>query len=174
MRTDAASRSARLLALGAVLLVGLTQAAPAQLTPQGVPPGTDPVTGARPGNEVGTGMSLPAGNRASNIGPQDSQNAVAPNLPGPALPDNARASDYMRAAQNALAAGRSGEAQQALEMAQTRLLDRSVPLGQTNNPSDNPAVRQTTLALQALSSGDRATCMQQIQAALNSAVAQGL
>jgi hypothetical protein len=32
--------------------------------------------------------------------------------------------------------------QQSLEMAQTRLLDRSVPMGQTNNPSDNPAFRR--------------------------------
>jgi hypothetical protein len=32
--------------------------------------------------------------------------------------------------------------QQSLEMAQTWLLDRLVPLGQTNNPSDNPAFRR--------------------------------
>ena len=58
--------------------------------------------------------------------------------------------DYLRAAQSALQAGRTGETQQALEMAQTRLLDRSVPQAQTNNPSDNPAVTQVSQALKAL------------------------
>ncbi|MFZ0018906.1 MAG: hypothetical protein WAL10_16375, partial [Acetobacteraceae bacterium] len=38
---------------------------------QGVPPGTNPVTGARPGNDVGTGMSMPMGTRASNIDGSD-------------------------------------------------------------------------------------------------------
>ena len=73
-----------------------------------------------------------------------------------------------------MAAGRTGEAQQALEMAETRMLDRSVALGQTNNPSDNPTVRQISQALQALAAHDRATCMQWIQTAIASATAQGL
>ncbi len=116
----------------------------------------------------------PPSNRASNIGPQDTQSTNAPALPAPNLPDGARPSDALRAAQGALAAGRTGEAQESLEMAQTRMLDRSVPLGQTNNPSDNPTVRQISRALQALASHDRATCMQLIQTALASATAQGL
>lgn len=95
-------------------------------------------------------------------------------LPSPNLTQGDRPSDYLRAAQGALAAGRSGEAQQALEMAQTRMLDRSVPLGQTNNPSDSPTVRQISQALQALAAGDRASSMQAIQAAIGSATAQGL
>ena len=62
----------------------------------------------------------------------------------------------------------------ALEMAQTRMLDRSVPLGQTDNPSDNPTIRQITQARQALAAQDRAACLQAIQAAIASATAQGL
>jgi hypothetical protein len=95
-------------------------------------------------------------------------------LPAPNVSENARPSDALRAAQGALAAGRIGEAQEALEMAQTRLLDRSVELGQTNNPSDNPTVGQITQARQALAARDRAGCMRLIQSAIESATAQGL
>ena len=136
---------------------------------QGVPPGANPVTGARPGNDVGTGMSMPMGTRASNIDANDTRSTIAPNLPSPSLGPDSSPADYLRAAQASLQAGRTGEAQQSLEMAQTRLLDRSVPLGQTNNPSDNPAVTQISQALQALAARDRAQAMQLIQAAIPAA-----
>jgi hypothetical protein len=101
-------------------------------------------------------------------------NTVLSPLPSPAVPQTERPSDYLRAAQGALAAGRTGEAQEALEMAQTRMLDRGVPMGQTNNPSDNPTVGQISQALQALAARDRNACMQLIQAAIGSATVQGL
>ena len=94
-------------------------------------------------------------------------------LPTP-TPDSETPSAYLRAAHRALVAGRIGEAQEALEMAQTRLLDRSVPLGQTDRPSNNPAVGLISQALQALAVRDRMTCMQFIQTAIESAAAQGL
>ena len=141
------------------------------LTPQGAPPGANPVTGARPGNEIGTGMSMPMGSNASNISPSDTNSPVATNLPSPDLPETASAQDYLIAARNALAAGRTGEAQQAMEMAQTRLLDRSVPLFQTNTPSANPVVAQISQALQALAAGDRPRCMTLIEAAIPNAKA---
>jgi hypothetical protein len=159
--------SAALLA-GLVGTAALAQPAP-PITPQGVPPGTSPVTGARPGNDVGTGMSMPMSGRASNIDQQDTRSVIAPNLPSPDLGDDASVRAYLRAAQGSLATGRTGEAQQSLEMAQTRLLDRSVPMGQTNTPSDNPMVQQISRALQALAAGDRAGCMDMIQAALATA-----
>jgi hypothetical protein len=59
-------------------------------------------------------------------------------------------------------------------MAQTRMLDRSVPLGQTGNPSDNPTITQITQARQALAAHDRAACLQAVQAAIATATAQGL
>jgi hypothetical protein len=137
-----------------------------------MPPGTAQDTGARPGNVIGTGMSMPLSNRASNIDTQDQYyGRVAPNLPSPPLGDNAPPVDYLRAAQASLAAGRTGEAQQSLEMAQTRLLDRSVPYGQVNTPDGNPAVGQISQALQALAAGDRARCMQLIDAAIPAAQA---
>ncbi len=130
------------------------------------PPGANYATGARPGNEIGTGMSLPLGNRASNIDAQNTRSEIAPNLPGPLVGPNATPVDYLRAAQGALSAGQTGAAQEALEQAQTRLLDRSVDFGQTNNPSDNPAVAQITQALHALAAGDLGRCMQLVQAAI--------
>jgi hypothetical protein len=99
---------------------------------------------------------------------------VLPPLASPNIPENTKPSDALRAAQGALAAGRVGEAQEALEMAQTRMLDRSVVLGQTNIPSDDPTVGQISRALQALAAHDRATCAQFIQSAIGSATAQGL
>ncbi len=158
------------LALTAILIGCAALPATAQVSPQS---GVDTTTGARPGNEIGTGMSLPPGNKASNIGPGDSAGTYAPNLPSPPLAENARPSDFLRAAQGALAAGRTGEAQQALEMAQTRLLDRSVPLGRTEDASDDTAVRQISQALRALSESDRAGSMQQIQSAMAAAAASG-
>jgi hypothetical protein len=116
----------------------------------------------------------PTSDNASNINGQDTLSPIAPALPEPNLAEGARPSDALRAAQGALAAGRTGEAQAALEMAETRMLDRSVALGATGNPSDNPTVGQISRALQALAANDRATSMQWIQTALGSATAQGL
>jgi hypothetical protein len=153
------------------VLVGTPVLAQNTITPQGVPPGTNPETGARPGNDIGTGMSMPMGYRASNIDQGNTRSWIAPNLPSPAIGPNANAVDFLRAAQSALQAGRTGEAQQSLEMAQTRLLSRSVPMTQTGNPSDNPAVAQISQALRALSAGDRAQTMQLIQSAIPAATA---
>ncbi|HET6308694.1 MAG TPA: hypothetical protein VFG12_16005, partial [Rhodopila sp.] len=108
---------------------------------------------------TGALAASPMSSSPSNIAPQDTQSTIAPALPSPNLPEGSRPSDALRAAQGALAAGRTGEAQEALEMAETRMLDRSVALGQTNNPSDNPTVQQITQALQALAAHDRTTCM---------------
>ena len=105
-------------------------------------------------------------NRASNISPSDMRSNIAPRLPSPQVGENASARAYLIAARNALAAGRTGEAQEALERAQTRLLDRSVPLFQTNTPDRSPAVEQISAALQALGRRDRAQAMQIIEATI--------
>jgi hypothetical protein len=91
---------------------------------------------------------------------------IVPALPAPAVDDNAAAVDFLNAAEHALSAGRTGETREAMERAQTRLLDRSVPLGQTDRPSDNPAVGLISQGLRALEAGDRATCLRMIQAAV--------
>ncbi|MEJ0045996.1 MAG: hypothetical protein WDN04_07635 [Rhodospirillales bacterium] len=45
------------------------------------PPATE--TGARPGNEIGTGMSLPRSDKAGNINSATTSSELAPNLPAP-------------------------------------------------------------------------------------------
>jgi hypothetical protein len=88
-------------------------------------------------------------------------------LPSPNLSEDVKPSDALRAAE-------AGAAQEALEMAQTRMLDRSVALGRTNNPSDNPTVEQISRALQALAAHDLEDCVQLIRTAIATATAQGL
>ena len=53
------------------------------------PAGANGITGAQPGNVIGTGSSLPRSNTASNIGASDTRSNIAPNLPSPALDENA-------------------------------------------------------------------------------------
>jgi hypothetical protein len=133
---------------------------------QPLPSGVSSATGARPGNEIGTGSSQPSSDKASNITPQDTRSDIAPNLPSPPIGAGASVRDYLVAARSALLQGRTGETQQALEMAETRALDRSVPLFQTNVPSSNPLIDQIEQALHALSAGDRARAVQTIETAI--------
>ncbi len=79
------------------------------------------------------------------------------------LGSNATASDYLRAAQNALAAGQTGRAQEALENAETRLLTRSTPMGMSGQPDQNPAVNNINSALQSLGSHDVQGAMRIVQ-----------
>jgi hypothetical protein len=133
---------------------------------QTMPPGVNQDTGARPGNEIGTGASLPLSDKASNITPTDTTSTLAPNLPSPPIGDNASPRDYLLAARTALLLGRTGEAQQSLEMAETRALDRSVPLFQTSARITDPLIGEIEQALHALSEGDRSRAVQIIEAAL--------
>ena len=119
-----------------------------------VPSVQDMNAGARPGHEIGIGDSLPRSDKASNILSTATGTEIAPTLPSPRIGENAATHDYLVVARESLVAGRTGQAQQALEMAETRALDRWVPQGQTNTPSDNPLVLRIRDARQALGSGD--------------------
>ena len=121
-------------------------------------------TGARPGNVIGTDSSLPRGNTASNIDAMDTHDVIAPNLPVPADVYGVRG--YLRTAQSALQQDQTGLAQNALEMAETRILDRSVPQGQGGVPDQVPAIRHIDHALRALARNDIATATQATQRAL--------
>jgi hypothetical protein len=153
----------RLVAL-LVMAFGIATSAVAQ-----TPPGADPDTGARPGNEIGTGSSLPMSDKAANITPADTNSTIAPNLPSPPIGENASPRDYLLAARTALLLGRTGEAQQSLEMAATRALDRSVPLFQTNVQIKDDLIGEIGQALRALSEGDRGRSVQFIETALTHA-----
>jgi hypothetical protein len=150
------------------LLAALAFACPA-LAQSTALPGVNPDTGARPGNEIGTGMSLPVSDNAGNILPSQDGAPYAARLPEPAVDENASVSQFLLAARGALAAGRSGEAQEALERAQTRGLDRSVPLLHTADPIRDPLVERIHAALMALGSGDRMQAMQLLEQAIQQA-----
>lgn len=152
-----------LLAAAASLAVPALAQSAAPVPPGWVPPGANPVTGARPGNDIGTGMSLPTSDQAGNITPQDTASPIAARLPDPQVGDDAAIRDYLLAARGALAAGRSGEAQEALERAETRALDRSVPLFQTSTPSSDPTVARIQQVLQTLGNGDRLEAMRLLE-----------
>jgi hypothetical protein len=126
---------------------------------------TPPV--ARPGNDIGTGQSLPLSNNASNIGPSDTGSAIAPRLPTPPLDENAPPSAFLGAARVALMTGRTGEAQEAMERAESRALDRSVRPSQAGQASKQSLVQQIAQARGALSRGDRVGALRLIAVALH-------
>lgn len=107
----------------------------------------------------------PRSNMASNISSSNS-GLVAPALPAPMVGPNATVLTYLHAARTAFAAGRTGEAQQALEMAETRTLDRSVVQGQGSTPSNSHLVAQIGAALHAVGAGNRVQAMHRIDAAI--------
>jgi hypothetical protein len=125
----------------------------------------DGSTGTGAGNN--NGLHEPFSKRASNIVADNTKSNIAPSLPTPSVGDNASPRDYLRAARDALAAGHTGEAQQSLEMAETRALDRSVTPNAANVPDPNPSVTQIHNALQVLGQGDRARALEIINTMVN-------
>jgi hypothetical protein len=122
--------------------------------------------GTRPGHEPGVGESEPASTRASNIDSADTRSAIAPRLPTPRGGANATPEQYLRDAQSALAANRTGAAQEALERAETRLLDRSTPAGATDTPAQNPMASTIAQARDALGRHDTAQARELIRQAM--------
>jgi hypothetical protein len=117
-------------------------------------------------HQPGTGESGPASTRASNIDAADTHSDIAPHLPEPAVGAGAGPDKLLEAAQAAIAAHHTGTAQQALEMAETRLLDRSTPVGSANQPDDNQRVEAVASARKALASGDTHGAEKAIQTAM--------
>jgi len=91
---------------------------------------------------------------ASNIDARDSASVIAPHFEGPAIGQNAAPAAYLRLAEADLDRHNTGEAQQALEMAETRLLDKVTPASAADVPDQNPVVGDISNALQALGRGD--------------------
>jgi hypothetical protein len=128
------------------------------------------VVRAGPGKVVTGPRSLPSveplSRSATNIQSSDVRNIISPALPRPPVDPNAGPAAFLQAAQNALAENRTGEAQAALEDAETALLTRSVPQGQVNEPDQSPEVRNVNAALHALAEHDNAQAMNLIQQTL--------
>lgn len=114
--------------------------------------------------------SSPLSGKASNISGTDTRSAVAPRLPTPAADDPDR---LLMSAQNALSRGRTGEAQEALERAETRLLDRSTLASDAGTPISGPRIDAIRQALSSLGSGDRAGAKAAITTAMSHPATSG-
>jgi hypothetical protein len=108
-------------------------------------------------------MSTPAPPIAKSGTKAVAPRAISSKLATPDLPADATPADFLRAARGAVAAGRIGAARQALEMAETRLLDREMDAGQERYPSRDLAVKQISEARNALTSNDRISCLRYIE-----------
>jgi hypothetical protein len=91
---------------------------------------------------------------ASNLTPADTKSDIAPKLPAPMVGPNAGPEQYLMAAKKALKMKKTGEAQEALEMAETRALDRSTPVDQAGTPDMDPMVGNIHAALESLGKKD--------------------
>jgi hypothetical protein len=164
-------RSLTPLTLAALLLsaplaipLAMAQTAPQSSTATGMQ--TD--TGARPGNDIGTRSSLPLSSQASNITAADTKSTIAPTPPEPAVAPGAGVSALLTAANQSIASGQTGTADEALEQAETQILQRSVPQTATDYTSGDPVVAQIGQARQALGNHDNAAATQTINQILAS------
>ena len=143
--------------------------APAQTAPyastQTAPQTTD---GARPGNDIGTRSSLPLSSAASNITPSDTRSTIAPTPPEPPVGADAQVSALLSSANQSIASGATGAGEEALEQAETQILQRSVPQTQTDYTSTDPVVNQIEQARQALGNNDTTGATQRISQILAS------
>jgi hypothetical protein len=152
--------------LAACLLAGSLAGWPVVAQPAAGVDGADTAPGARPGNVIGTGQSLPLSDKASNVTEGDTRSVIAPRLPTPSAGDDASPRRFLESADRAITLGRTGEAQEALERAESRLLDRSEPPSRAGAPSGQPLVTTVGDARRALVSGDRAGAQRLIAEAL--------
>jgi hypothetical protein len=118
-------------------------------------------------HQPGTGESGPASARASNIDSADTHSVIAPHLPSPGVGQNAGPERYLQVAEHALREHKTGEAQQALEMAETRLLDRSTAPSAANQPDESPRIAEVTAARKALAAKDWEGARRDIREAMN-------
>lgn len=102
------------------------------------------------------GVGSPTSRSASNINASDTRSEIAPRLPDPNAASST-AEGYIAAARRALAGGRTGAAQEALERAETRLLTRSTDPSMANTPDNGPMVQRVSEARRALASRDTAS-----------------
>lgn len=117
---------------------------------------------------VSVALLAPAIQAAAQVPPDDAAPpaALATPLPLPDVDADAAPTAFLDAARRALAAGRIGEAQEALERAESRALVRSVRPSRARLPSQQPLVNRIAQARAALAAGDRMQALQCIDEAI--------
>jgi hypothetical protein len=162
--------------LASAALVGLlaggawAQTPPAASTVSGTIPAT---TAAAPAPRLATppaarhaAAAEPFSVSASNIVPGDTRSLIAPRLPTPSVGDNASPEQLLTIASTALQKNDTGLAQEALERAETRLLDRAVTPTAANQPSTDPRIKDIVAARQNLGYGRLQQARQSLAQAL--------
>jgi hypothetical protein len=110
---------------------------------------------------------LPPTGVLTGNGPQSyTHSASVTALPSPTLPTDAPPGAFLEVARTAPQGGRTGEAQEALERAETRLLDHPVAPAQIDVPDDTRAVLDIGVARRALARRDRSGAIRAIDEAL--------
>jgi hypothetical protein len=155
--------SEKIIILSAALAAAPLSIAYAQMAPQ-----TTTTTGALPGNDIGTRSSLPRSPYVSNITSGDTKSTIAPTPPEPSVGPDASVQQLLMASNQAIGAGQTGTADEALEQAETQILTRTVPQTQTDYASADPVVAQIEQARAALGSNDNAQASQVITQVLAS------
>ena len=118
------------------------------------------------------GGTQPMSTTATNNGPQDTHTTWSPSLPPPPVDDGAPPAAFLDAARRAIAANRTGEAQESLERAESRALDRAIKPSTAGQPSGQPLVQQIAHARQVLGAGDRLGAVRVIENAMKTAEAK--
>lgn len=125
------------------------------------------VTGMLPAvPQTGSALAQPIDRPASNITPFDAHSVIAPALPAPPVPSADPQSVFLVAARDAVQAERTGEAQEALERAETRLLNRTLPSPVAPLADNRQAVLAMVVARRALAVHDRQGAITAIDDAL--------
>jgi len=101
------------------------------------------------------------------------QGVIVSPLPTAGLPADGSPEVFLQQAQDALARRQTGVARAALERAETRMLDRSVPPSAVNQPDNAPQIQQIGEARRAIERNDIATARQLISQVLSSGMAAG-
>jgi len=119
------------------------------------------------------GFSIPAAAQTlASPPPADTAAPYGARLPAPDVDENAPPAVFLNAARVAIAAGREGEALEALERAESRALVRSVRPSLAERPSRQPQVERIAAARAALAAGERMGALQLIDAALAAEAAE--
>jgi len=142
----------------------------APLAAPGMSPPPGPLTRpAASGNAPAPAAAMPPG-PAVPLSVAPGAPAAAPSgtarLPDAGVSEDAKPSAFVETARAAITAGRTGEAMEAIERAESRILSRSVRPSLANDPSTQVLVKQLADARAALGAGDRAAALAGLAAAL--------
>jgi hypothetical protein len=121
------------------------------------------------GTALAQDSNSPLSTKASNTSAANTHGDIAPRLPVSATDDPVNA--YLSQAQQALRGGRTGAAQEDLERAETRALDRVTAPAQASVPDNSPRIAAIRQARDDLGRGDRKGALQAIQTAMSTPAA---